>query len=157
MSDIEFTSAIPVLPTGDMPAAIASYREKLGFELWFEMDRSAIVMRGAAEFHLNGFAEFPAGGPPTLARVNLRAQSGGVDALYAAVDPSIVLPDEKLATQPHGMRQFGILDPSGNRITFAEPVAGIAGQHVSSSACQPREGSGCRIWLTAVELALMMA
>jgi catechol 2,3-dioxygenase-like lactoylglutathione lyase family enzyme len=119
MSDIEFTSAIPVLPTRDVPAAIAFFREKLGFELRFEMERYAIVIRGAAEFHLNGYAEWPAGGgPATLARINLR----GVDALYAAVDQSIVLPDEKLATQPHGMRQFGIVDPSGNRLTFAEPV-----------------------------------
>src|SRR5262245_33881705 len=118
MADVEFTNAIPVLPTRDVPAAIAFYRENLGFDLMFEMDRYAIVTRGAAEFHLNGYAEWPAGRPETLARINLR----GVDALYAAVDQSIVHPEEKLATQPHGMRQFGIVDPSGNRITFAERV-----------------------------------
>jgi hypothetical protein len=31
-------------------------------------------------------------------------------------------PKEPLATQPHGMRQFSVLDPWDNRITFAEPV-----------------------------------
>jgi catechol 2,3-dioxygenase-like lactoylglutathione lyase family enzyme len=119
VSEIEFTAAIPVLPSRDVPASIAFYRDNLGFEVAYEMDGYAIVLRGAAELHLNGFAEWPAAGrPETLARINLR----GVDVLYSTVDAGIVHPDEELKTMPHGMRQFGIVDPSGNRVTFAERV-----------------------------------
>jgi catechol 2,3-dioxygenase-like lactoylglutathione lyase family enzyme len=114
---VQLTSAIPVLPARDVPAAIAFYRDKLGFAPVFEMDGYAIVLRGPVEFHLSGFAEWPR--PETICRVNLT----GVDELYAEVEPlGIVHPEEPLATQPHGMRQFSVLDPSGNRVTFAEPV-----------------------------------
>ena len=55
----------------------------------------------------------------TCCRFHIR----GVDDLYAELEPTgVVKPDERLATMPHGLRQFSILDPDGNRITFAEPV-----------------------------------
>ena len=115
---VTLTSAIPVLPVRDVPAAVTFYRDKLGFSPVFEMGGYAIVVRGPAEFHLDGFAEWPR--PQTTCRVNLT----GVDDLYADIEPKgIVDPKEPLATQPHGMRQFSVLDPWDNRITFAEPVA----------------------------------
>jgi hypothetical protein len=56
---------------------------------------------------------------PTCCRFHIR----GVDALYAEVEPlGIVKVDEQLVTNIHGMRQFSILDPDGNRITFAQPM-----------------------------------
>jgi catechol 2,3-dioxygenase-like lactoylglutathione lyase family enzyme len=115
---IELRSAIPVLPVRDVPQAVAFYRDKLGFSPVFQMDGYAIVIRAAIEFHLDGFAEWPR--PSTTCRVNLT----GVDELYAEIEPKgIVHPDEPLLTHPHGMRQFSILDPWGNRVTFAERVA----------------------------------
>jgi hypothetical protein len=46
-----------------------------------------------------------------------------VDGLYEELLPrGVVKPDEQLATMSHGLRQFSVLDPDGNRITFAEPV-----------------------------------
>jgi catechol 2,3-dioxygenase-like lactoylglutathione lyase family enzyme len=115
---IEFIGAIPVIPVQDVPAAVAFYRDKLGFAPVFEMDGYAVIQRAPVEFHLDGFAEWPR--PQTTCRVNLT----GVDELYADIEPKgIVDPKEPLATQPHGMRQFSVLDPWGNRITFAEPVS----------------------------------
>jgi hypothetical protein len=96
---------------------IAFYRDKLGFAPAFEMEGYAIVARGTIELHLDGYAEWPR--PSTTCRINLR----GVDALYGSIEPQgIVHPEEPLETKPHGMRQFSVLDPWGNRITFAEPV-----------------------------------
>jgi catechol 2,3-dioxygenase-like lactoylglutathione lyase family enzyme len=116
MADIEITSAIPVVPVQDVPAAVAFYRDKLGFTPAFEMDGYAIVTRGPAELHLDGSAEWPR--PATSCRINLR----GVDALYAEIEQGIVDSKEPLETHPHGMRQFSVRDPWDNRITFAERV-----------------------------------
>jgi catechol 2,3-dioxygenase-like lactoylglutathione lyase family enzyme len=114
---VQLTSAIPVIPVRDVPAAVAFYRDVLGFLPAFEIEGYAVIVRAPIELHLEGSAEWPR--PQTTCRVNL----AGVDELYADIEPKgIVDPNEPLATQPHGMRQFSVLDPWGNRITFAEPV-----------------------------------
>jgi hypothetical protein len=45
-----------------------------------------------------------------------------VDALYAELRPlGIVHDNASLTTQPWGDREFAILDPDGNLVTFFEP------------------------------------
>ena len=114
MADIQLTRAVPVLPARDLANAIAFYRDVLGFETAFEMGDYAVVARGPVELHLDATA-------PPAAPISARVDVAGIDALYAAVEPSgAVKADERLETKPWGLRQFSVLDPSGNRITFAQ-------------------------------------
>ena len=120
MSPVELLDAIAVLSVADVPSSLAFYRDRLGFETDFAMDAYpyAGVRRGRMALHLDGAAHEFAHRPG-----NCRFHIRGVDELYAELEPrGVVKPDELLATMPHGLRQFSILDPDGNRITFAEPV-----------------------------------
>ena len=114
MSDSELSSAIPVLPVGDLQQSLGFYAKRLGFDTAFEYGPYAGVRRGPIEIHLSA-EEAPA--------VSCRVAVRGVDVLYEEMQKQDVIhPDEPLQTQPWGMRQFSVLDPSGNRITFAEPA-----------------------------------
>ena len=108
---IEFKSAVPVLPARDVKAAVAFYRDKLGFTQYFDMGNYAGIGRGGAEFHL-----YETQDKPVIARINVE----GIDALHAGVPKDVMLADEPLETKPWGLRQFGVADPTGNRITFAQ-------------------------------------
>lgn len=119
MPDFDLIASVPVLSVADVGKSVAFYRDRLGFTPAFEFGPYAGVQRGALEIHLDGGShDFSA--RPTCCRFHIR----GVDGLYAELEPKgVVKPDEQLATAPHGMRQFSVLDPDGNRITFAEPAA----------------------------------
>ena len=119
MTDLELTSAVPVLPVQDVSKAIDFYTTRLGFAKVFAFGPYAGVQRGAVTIHLDG-AEVAAYPGPTCCRVNVR----GVDALWSELQehPDVLHPGEPLETKPSGQRQFSVLDCCGNRITFAEPV-----------------------------------
>lgn len=119
MASIELIDTVPVLSVSNVGESLAFYREKLGFTTEFEMGIYAGVRRGPMTLHLDGGAhEFAA--RPTNCRFHIR----GVDGLFAELDAHhVVKADERLETKPHGLRQFSIFDPDGNRITFAEPVS----------------------------------
>ncbi|MFN8639445.1 MAG: VOC family protein [Dehalococcoidia bacterium] len=117
---MELLDTVPIFTVSNLERALAFYGSTLGFETEFSMDGFpyAGVRRGPLALHLDGgsheFAQIP-----THCRFHIR----GVDDLYAELHPrGVVKPGEELATMPHGLRQFSILDPDGNRITFAEPV-----------------------------------
>jgi catechol 2,3-dioxygenase-like lactoylglutathione lyase family enzyme len=121
MASIELIDTVPVLSVSDITASLAFYRDRLGFATEFDMSGMfpyAGVRRGPMTLHLDGGThEFAA--RPTNCRFHIR----GVDALFAELDAQgVVKADERLATLPHGHRQFSVLDVDGNRITFAEPV-----------------------------------
>lgn len=121
MVPIELIDTVPVLCVSDVPASLAFYRDRLGFTTEFDMSGTypyAGVRRGPLTLHLDGGShEFAA--RPTHCRFHIR----GVDALFSELDAQgVVKADERLTTQPHGLRQFSVLDADGNRITFAEPV-----------------------------------
>jgi catechol 2,3-dioxygenase-like lactoylglutathione lyase family enzyme len=119
VAEIELLSTIPVLNVSDMQDSVALYRDQLGFAVEFEMTDPpyAGVRRGEMARHLDaGTHELSS--RPTSCRFHIR----GVDGLFEELDPlGIVKPDERLATMPHGLRQFSVLDPDGNR-NQAEPV-----------------------------------
>ena len=113
MSDSNLLGAIPVLPVRDIEESISFYRDRLGFASSFKYGPYAGVTREAIEIHLS---------VEDAAAVTCRVGVRGVDALYLEMQTQDVIhPDEPLASTPWGMRQFSVLDPSGNRITFAEP------------------------------------
>lgn len=116
MADVDFSSAIPVLPSLDIDASVSFYKEKLGFSLAFQYPDYAGVQRGPVQIHF-WRCQDPAIPKMTSCRINLR----GVDALYeAAQQQGVVHPNGSLSDKPWGFREFTALDLCGNAIVFAE-------------------------------------
>ena len=96
MADIEFNSAVPVLPSLDIEASVSFYKESLGFSLAFQYPDYAGVQRGPVQVHF-WRCEDPAIPKMTSCRINLR----GVDALYKVAQvQGVVHPNGPLATSP---------------------------------------------------------
>lgn len=117
MSKFKALNSIPVVNVDDLQAAISFYTEKLGFTVAFELGPYAGLQLGDAMVHLNG-GDDEWSARPTSARFTVEF----VDNYYDQLDQSIVKLDEQLRDMPFGVRQFSVIDPSGNRITFAQSL-----------------------------------
>ncbi len=132
-------AATPALPVSELSRSVAFYVETLGMTLDHRAPGYAILLRDSVAIHLweasdtswrergdtarrpvvSGAESFIAG----TASVRLRCE--GIDALHEAIRPSgAIHPNAPLAPKPWGTREFGVLDPDGNLVTFVEPVAG---------------------------------
>lgn len=112
-------SATPVLPSLDISRTVEFYCGTLGFEAVHAAPREyAIVERGPVELHF-WYTEDAA-----LPKASgCRVQVLGIDALYKLCQSAgIVHPNAPLAAKPWGTREFAILDPDGNCLTFHETV-----------------------------------
>lgn len=108
-------SATPVLPSLDIARSVAFYCGTLGFaEIHAAAGEYAIVERGPVEVHF-WFTQ-----DVSLPKASgCRIQVTGIDALHALCQAAgIVHPNAPLATKPWGTREFAILDPDGNCLTF---------------------------------------
>jgi catechol 2,3-dioxygenase-like lactoylglutathione lyase family enzyme len=110
-----FLSAAPVLPSLDIARTVLFYCEVLGFEEVHVAPREyAIVERGPVELHFwyTGDAALPKAS-------GCRVQVTSIEALYADCESaSIVHPNAPLVMKPWATREFAILDPDGNLVTF---------------------------------------
>lgn len=130
---MKLIQAIPALPVRDVARSAAFYREQLGFTVAHQEGGFAILLRDAVEIHLweadDDTWRTRAGASPVVSgaesfiagTASCRAQVVGVEALHAEIQPRGVLhPNAPLADQPWGTREFGVLDPDHNLITFFE-------------------------------------
>jgi catechol 2,3-dioxygenase-like lactoylglutathione lyase family enzyme len=125
---------IPALPVRDIGRSTEFYCEKLGFALGHREDGFAIFRRDAAEIHIwaaadeswrtrgelvpvvSGAESFIAG------TASCRLEAEDVDELYKAYQAQGILPaDAQLIDQWWGSREFHLVDPDNNLITFFEP------------------------------------
>jgi catechol 2,3-dioxygenase-like lactoylglutathione lyase family enzyme len=133
--DMQFSDVTPNLIVSDIDRSLRFYRDVLGFSVvatvpdvapfvftWLQRGGISVFLNareGVAE-DLPGLAARPIGGTNTLFMV-IEADSVefGVDALYAQIagNAPVVMP---LKTQFYGMREFGIEDPDGYVILFAQ-------------------------------------
>jgi catechol 2,3-dioxygenase-like lactoylglutathione lyase family enzyme len=127
--------AIPALPVQDMPRSVTFYRDNLGWTVVHQETSFAIVQRDEVAIHLWAAADETwrtrTSGPPVVSgaesfiagTASCRVYLDDIDGLYRTLDPlGIVHPNGRLRATPWGTREFGILDPDGNLITFAERV-----------------------------------
>jgi len=106
--------ALPSLPCTDVAAAVAHYRDILGFRINYQqadlgvMDRDAITLLliartprhtgiGSAYFYI-----------------------ANADALYAELTAKGANVQGEPVSQPWGLREFLVLDPEGNELRFAQ-------------------------------------
>lgn len=118
--------AIPTLPSRDLVETVSFY-QKLGFESRSVQDYAdiyVILQRGSLELHFFKMAEI------------VPAESYGgcylrVDSVEALVEEfqQLVLPREgiprlgALEDKPWGMREFYLVDPSGNLLRIGQDMA----------------------------------
>lgn len=118
--------AIPILPSRDLEETRAFY-ERLGFHAagWWprEFGGYAILRRGDLSMHFFAFPEIvPA---DNYAQCYWRLQD--VDALYeelrvAGLPGSGIPRIDRLENKPWGMREFAVVDPSGNLVRIGQQI-----------------------------------
>jgi uncharacterized glyoxalase superfamily protein PhnB len=125
MSDINavvLETAVPILSVDDLIAALEYYQRVLGFRVgwqWGEPARLASVCRDRVELNLSQGS----GGTAFISKVYF--QMSGVEAYYDQITVAGANVAEALAVRPYGMRDFRIIDPSGNELSFGEAANSI--------------------------------
>jgi catechol 2,3-dioxygenase-like lactoylglutathione lyase family enzyme len=129
---VTFRSPTPALPAEDIERALRFYGEVLGFETVHADEGFALLRRDSTTVSLWGATdeawresldpESPVsyGAESFIAgTASCSVEVDGVDELYAHCDArGIVHPNGHIVDQPWGTREFGILDPDGNLVTF---------------------------------------
>ncbi len=106
--------ALPELPYDNVPAAVAYYRDVLGFRINYQQEDLGVMDRDAI----------------TILLIARTERHKGIGSFSVYVEDADVLHQELLAkgahvlgppvSHPWGLRDFRILDLEGNRITFAQ-------------------------------------
>jgi len=125
--------AIPGVPVSDLSVSIAFYRVKLGFALVVQKKGFAKLQRDAVEIHLwtacdeswrnrAGSSPVVSGAESFIAGTGgCRIAVDGVDELYRTLLPlGILHGDGALEDTLWGTREFAIVDPDNNLVTFFE-------------------------------------
>lgn len=110
------TRLFPVFTVLDLDEAVAYYRDKLGFVVswtWGEPVSRAGVTLDDVEIQLEGAG---LGAPPGPSVVYCHMTD--VDAYYEACRSRGATIAMEIGDRPWGMRDFRVIDPSGNRIGF---------------------------------------
>ena len=135
---MKFQDVTPNLIVSDIDRSSAFYRDVLGFQVvtsvpdaapfvfvWLQRDDVNVFLNakaGLMEDDAPGLVGREIGGTNTLF-MNVEAESAevGVDRLFHDISPraKLVMP---LKTQFYGLREFGVEDPDGYVIFFAQRV-----------------------------------
>jgi catechol 2,3-dioxygenase-like lactoylglutathione lyase family enzyme len=107
--------ALPAMPVDDVPAAVAHYRDVLGFRVNYQQHDLGVMDRDAV----------------TLLLIARTERHKGIGSAYVYVESSDALYAELKArgadvrglpvSRPWGLREFLVADPEGNEITFGQP------------------------------------
>ncbi len=115
------TNINPKLPMRDKAATCEFYLNKLGFEQsGGDFDAYLMVKKDNVEIH---FFEFKALDPKeNYGQVYIRTDD--IDELYKSFqdDQVSIHPNGNLQTKPWGQKEFSILDPDNNLLTFGQTL-----------------------------------
>jgi catechol 2,3-dioxygenase-like lactoylglutathione lyase family enzyme len=132
------TDVVPNLIVSDIDRSTTFYRDVLGFTIvttvpeqapfvfvWLQRDGVSVFLNAktGVEGDVPELVARPVGGTATLfITVEAATTAEGVDSLMAAIGPKakVVMP---LKDQFYGMREFGVEDPDGYVIFFAQRTA----------------------------------
>ena len=124
MSNIQslYSHAATILPVKDVARAMAFYTEKLQFELTFKWEDppsyAVLKANDQIQIHLSGYGDLAEGRRPGGLFVFVH----DVDALYAHYLEQEVIIHAPLGNRQYQMRDFDILDPDGNLLTFGQGI-----------------------------------
>jgi len=107
--------ALPELPFDNVTAAVAYYRDVLGFRINYQQDDLGVMDRDEITVLLIPRSEQFKG----IGAFEVYIEDA--DALYAELRVKGANLSGEPVSHPWGLRDFHVLDPEGNRITFAQP------------------------------------
>jgi len=124
-------SAVPTLPVTNMAEGVDFYHGTLGFEIKHQETDYAVLSCDRVSLHLwaasdeswrkgervvvSGVESFIAG------THSCRIEVEGIEEIHQDLQPKgIIHPNGQLANKPWGTREFAVLDPCGNLVTFFE-------------------------------------
>lgn len=113
-------SATPIFRVTDLPQSLDWYQSVLGFQIawtWGDPADHASVCRDSAQVNL----VVEPGGQLTVSRVYF--ETLGVDAYYDRVSRAGGQVSVSIGDRPYGMRDFRVVDPAGNELSFGEPAS----------------------------------
>ena len=118
------TNINPKLPMRNKAATKDFYLNQLGFQVWgnTDFDGYLMVYRDNIQIH---FFEFKTLNPrENYGQVYIRADD--IDSLYKEfIENKVEIhPNDPLQTKPWGQREFSILDPDNNLLTFGQNIPG---------------------------------
>jgi predicted enzyme related to lactoylglutathione lyase len=106
---------MPELPLDDVPAGVKHYRDVLGFGVNYQQHDIGVMDRDAVRVLL-------------IARTDAHRGIGSAyvyvadaDALHRELRAKGARVQGEPISRPWGLREFQVLDPEGNRITFGQP------------------------------------
>ena len=120
-NETQFISTVPVLASLDIRRSVEFFCTHFGFSSLFEQQASyGVVCRDSVSIHFWACAE-----RHIAENTSCRIRISGIEPLYAkCMEAGLVHPNAPLELKPWGSREFGILDPDGNLITFTQTVDG---------------------------------
>lgn len=113
----EYLAAVPVLASLDIERSAEFFAVKLGFvKVHVAQGGYGIVANGPVEIHFWACTD-----RRIAEATSCRVQVRGIERLYdQCKGHAIVHPKAPLETKPWGAKEFAILDPDGNLVTFYE-------------------------------------
>ena len=110
-------SAAPVLASLNIERSVSFFCSRLGFaQVYVDPGVWGIVSRDAIQIHF-----WPCSEQHIAENTSCRVYVSGIDQLFAEFQSQgVIHPAAPLQSKPWGSREFGVLDPDGNLITFAE-------------------------------------
>jgi catechol 2,3-dioxygenase-like lactoylglutathione lyase family enzyme len=132
---VKMLEARPALPVKDMARSLTFYSDKVGLSLVHHEGGFAILRRDEVEIHLwlandeswrrrQGKSPVVSGAESFIAgTASCRIRVEGVEELYRVLQPlGVVHNNAPITDQPWGDRDFGVLDPDGNLVTFFQSL-----------------------------------
>ena len=106
---------MPELPVNDVPGGISYYRDLLGFSVNHEGPEIGVMDRDTVRILLVARSERHTGIGSCYVYV------ADADSLHAELTANGAEIQSEPVSRPWGLREFEVLDPEGNRLTFGEP------------------------------------
>jgi uncharacterized glyoxalase superfamily protein PhnB len=106
---------MPELPLTDVPAGVVYYRDVLGFSVNYQQPDFAVLDRDVVRILLLGRTKLYSG----IGSCYLYVRDA--DALHAELVAKGARVQDEPTSRPWGLREFRVLDPEGNQLTFGQP------------------------------------
>jgi uncharacterized glyoxalase superfamily protein PhnB len=110
------TKIMPELPSDDVAAAIAYYRDVLGFRINYEQADLGVMDRDAVRVLLIARTDRHTGIGSTYVYVR------DADSLHAELRANGARVLNEPESHPWGLRDFRVLDLDDNQLTFGQPL-----------------------------------
>ncbi len=114
------TDIIPKLPMRDKNVTRAFYIDMLGFKEIGDYEAYLMVRKDKIEIHFFEFKELN----PKENYGQVYIRTNGIDNFYQTLlnDKIKIHPNGKLESKPWGQKEFSLLDPDTNLLTFGQSI-----------------------------------